>query len=117
MANPRAEKNHAAIEVVARTIGIQQNRLYFAPQLGRHSFVGVENHHPLIAKRQRVEGPVLLTRIAFERMLDDVRAPLLGNLDGSVVRIGVDHEHLVRPGHAVQTVGQVQLLVERWHQH
>src|SRR5687767_816653 len=45
-------------------------------------------------------------------MLDDASAHRARDLDGAVLREGIDDEALVAPGHALQAVGDVVLFVE-----
>jgi hypothetical protein len=64
-----------------------------------------------------VERPVALRAEALEGVLVEADAALLADGLGAIAAEGVDDDHVVAPGQAVEAAGQVQLLVERVDHH
>src|SRR5262249_21581789 len=60
-----------------------------------------------------IEGEVLLEGEAGPRAHDHAIGELARDLNRLVLRLGIDDDQLVRPGHALQAPAQVGRLVER----
>jgi hypothetical protein len=84
-------------------------------QLGGHLLVRVEREDPVAAGLGKAE--VLLRGEAGPRPNDDAICEVTRDLRGLVLRLGVDHDDLVRPRHALQTGAQPVFLVERDDDH
>src|SRR5437660_1458294 len=83
VAYPGAEKNHASIQVVAIVSTGCDGAFDLALQFRRDALVGVDDQHPVVAKRQSIQRPVLLTRVALERVLHNCSAMSASDLDRS----------------------------------
>src|SRR5262249_29802149 len=97
---------------VVRPVGIEHAEDLLA-QLGGHLLIGVEREDPVAARLGQTE--VLLRREAGPGPRDHVVGELARDLHGLVVGERVDHDDLVRPGHALETGAQALLLVQRDH--
>ena len=80
-------------------------------KVGRHLLVGVEGQKPVAAGLRETE--ILLRGKAGPGPHDHSVRELPGDLHGLVLRLGVDHDQLVRPRHALQARAQPLLLVQR----
>ena len=84
-------------------------------QLGGHLLVRVEGEDPVAAGLGEAE--VLLGGEAGPRPHDQAVREVARDLCGLVLRLGIDHDQLVGPRHALQARTQPILLVERDDDH
>src|SRR4029450_6616583 len=116
MTPPPAPEDIAArhpVAVVGAVRGQQPGDLL--AQLGGHLLVRVHGEDPVAAGLGEAE--VLLRGEAGPRPNDDAIREVARDLRGLVLRLGVDHDDLVRPCHALQAGAQPVFLVERDDDH
>src|SRR6266446_1959533 len=88
----------------------------FRFRLRRQDLVGIKNENPVVAKPHVLECPVLFLRPgAIEFELHHLGAVLLGDRDGTIGTLGIDHENFVRPFHTVEAARQIRRFIFDWN--
>ena len=113
---PLAHEHELVRDVEAVLLGIALEELVdLLDELGCESFVGVEVEDPLVLERDVLDGPVALLAERLEGVDVGAGAGGSGELNGAVLRAGVEHVDVVAPGARGEAVGDVDLFVERQH--
>ena len=87
-------------------------------QVRRKSLVGIEPEQPRRQGRHVLQRPVPLLHMAFERVRQHSCTTFSGYRNGAVCAAGIhDDDFAVEPIEAVETCGQVELLVVRQNHH
>ncbi len=107
VADPPAEEVilHVEVEPVRLVAGSPPGDLL--GKFGDHHLIGVDDEDPLVAKREVLQGPILLLGIRpVEMKLDDACPELCGDGRGFIGALAVDDEDLVSPRQREEAAAQ-----------